>query len=48
VKRCCNGCGESIGDVTDEEIECATGGYPLPDVRQECPRCSPALEETDG
>jgi hypothetical protein len=48
VKRCCNGCGESIGDVTDEEIDCAIGGYPLPDVRKECPRCGPALEAPNG
>ena len=36
VQRCCNGCGRSLGDVTEQEIECAVAGRPLPDVRQEC------------
>lgn len=44
VKRCCNGCGESIGDVTMIEINCAIDGLPLPDVRPECPRCRPAMD----
>lgn len=35
VKRRCNGCGEPIGDVTEEEIFADR----LPDVRSECPRC---------
>ena len=48
VMRCCNGCGERLGDVTDEEIECAMSGYPLPDVRRECPRCAPDLEPGDA
>ncbi|HEY6493289.1 MAG TPA: DUF4326 domain-containing protein [Trebonia sp.] len=39
VKRCCNGCGEPIGDVTEEELF----SDPLPDVRSECPRCAPLL-----
>lgn len=43
VYRCCNGCGEPIGDVTDEEVICAVDGRPLPDVRGECPRCSKEL-----
>lgn len=44
VSRCCNGCGEPVGDVTDQEIACAADGRPLPDVRGECPRCAPELE----
>lgn len=36
VQRCCNGCGRPIGDVTDEEMEAAILGLPLPDVRNEC------------
>lgn len=40
MQRCCNGCGEAIGDVTEAEIEASTNGLPLPDVRGECPRCS--------
>ena len=43
VKRYCNGCGESLGDVADAEIACAIDGRPLPDVRRECPRCAPGL-----
>lgn len=39
VKRCCNGCGERIGDVLNEEIEAAIALGPLPDVRSECPSC---------
>jgi len=48
VQRCCNGCGERIGDVTAAEIECAISGDPLPDVRSECPRCAPELETADA
>ena len=43
VKRCCNGCGQSLGDVTDAEIAAAIDGRGLPDVRKECPRCSVIL-----
>lgn len=39
TKRCCNGCGERIGDVTTEEIEAAMAGLPLPDVTSECLNC---------
>lgn len=42
VQRCCNGCGEEIGDVTDWEMSCAVAGRLLPDVRGECPTCTPA------
>jgi len=43
VQRCCNGCGEQIGDVTMIEMELAIAGEPLPDVRPECPRCRPTM-----
>lgn len=46
VKRCCNGCGMRVGDVTTEEIEAGMAGRPLPDVRGECPACREAV--TDG
>lgn len=48
VKRCCNGCGEQIGDVTMAEINCAMDGTPLADVRAECPRCALTLERSDA
>lgn len=32
VKRCCDGCGEAIGDVTDREMDLAVAGLPLPSV----------------
>ncbi|MFH9823055.1 hypothetical protein [Streptomyces bobili] len=41
MKRACNGCGERLGDITDEEMARAINGLPLPDVRQECPTCAP-------
>jgi DNA-directed RNA polymerase specialized sigma24 family protein len=40
VKRACNGCGELIGDVTDQEINACIDGRPLTDVRGECPWCA--------
>lgn len=43
VKRCCNGCGAQLGDVTESEMDAATTGRPLPDVRQECPTCAPGV-----
>lgn len=45
VQRVCNGCHRGIGDVTDDEIERCIAGLPLPDVRHECPWCSPFLTE---
>lgn len=36
VKRCCNGCGRQLGDVTDAEMDATIEGRPLPDVRAEC------------
>ena len=39
TKRECNGCGDLLGDVTDEEIACAIAGLALPDVRGECLNC---------
>lgn len=41
VKRVCNGCGELLGDVTEEEIERAVAGLPSEDVRGECFTCTP-------
>lgn len=46
VQRVCNGCGEKIGDVTYEEMQYAIAGLPLPDLRQECLRCSPSTSNT--
>ena len=34
VKRCCDGCGEPIGDATDAELEAAVMGH-LPSVIEE-------------
>lgn len=48
VKRCCNGCGEQIGDVTYDEIRAAMDGQPQSDVRSECPRCTPEIGEGNG
>lgn len=45
VQRACNGCHRTIGDVTDEEMDAAMNGLPLPDVRDECPWCAPFLTE---
>lgn len=36
TKRCCNGCGRKLGDVTDAEIQAGVDGRQLPDVRREC------------
>lgn len=36
VRRCCNGCGRELGDVTSAELGNAVVGLPLPDVRAEC------------
>lgn len=41
TQRVCNGCAAKLGDVTDVEMSAALHGRPLPDVRGECPRCSP-------
>jgi hypothetical protein len=41
LKRACNGCGALIGDVTDDEMDAAVDGRPLPDVTGECPVCTP-------
>lgn len=45
VKRCCNGCGNELGDATQAEITASVEGRPLPDVRGECPACSPRAEQ---
>lgn len=36
LKRSCNGCGETVGDVNEAELDAAMSGAPLPDVRLEC------------
>jgi hypothetical protein len=55
VQRCCNGCGDSIGDANDADLNAAVAGLPLPDVRAECATCrlhldtlNLALADTDG
>lgn len=35
VKRCCDACGQPIGDVTEAEMEAAVRGRPLPSVAAE-------------
>lgn len=45
TKRCCNGCGHEVGDVTIREIEAILDGRPLPDVRHECAWCAMFLAE---
>lgn len=41
VRRACNGCGALIGDITEAELDAAVEGGALPDVRGECPVCTP-------
>lgn len=41
LKRACNGCGQQLGDITDQEMTAAINSRPLPDVRRECPACGP-------
>jgi hypothetical protein len=43
LKRRCNGCQAFLGDMTAEEKQCDALRLPLPDVRAECPHCSPAF-----
>lgn len=45
MKRACNGCGQHLGDVTDQEMARGINGLPLPDVRRECPDCGPTAPE---
>jgi hypothetical protein len=45
TKRACNGCGDLLGDITEEEYNAAVEGRDLPDVRGECPRCSGNAEQ---
>lgn len=45
MKRACNGCGQYLGDVTDQEMARGINGLPLPDVRRECPDCAPTAPE---
>ncbi|MFG2306941.1 DUF4326 domain-containing protein [Actinacidiphila glaucinigra] len=47
MKRHCNGFGRRLGDVTTWEVLLATHwSVPLPDVRDECPTCTPARAES--
>lgn len=41
MKRACNGCGHSLGDVDDRDVD-KHGN--LTDVRAECPNCAPLVE----
>lgn len=41
VQRCCNGCGRRLGDMTTAETNAAQQGLRPPDVRNECPACTP-------
>ncbi|MET7395588.1 hypothetical protein ABZS66_19070 [Dactylosporangium sp. NPDC005572] len=43
VKRACNGCGTTLGDASNDDLDHAMAGLPAPDVRRECPTCGPAL-----
>lgn len=42
TKRICNACDRAIGDGTPEEIAWAMEHGGWPDVREECPYCTPA------
>jgi hypothetical protein len=44
VKRCCDGCGRPLGDVSGDELEAAIAGAPLPSVVDEC-GCLPVMEQ---
>ena len=41
VKRCCNGCGQYLGDADNRDVD-AHGN--LTDVRAECAHCRPLVE----
>ena len=41
VQRACNGCARLLGDITVAETDAAVSGAPIPDVRDECPACTP-------
>ncbi|MFJ6559920.1 hypothetical protein ACIQMV_08565 [Streptomyces sp. NPDC091412] len=41
MKRCCNGCGEKLGDVDNRDVD-EHGN--LTDVRVECDHCRPLVE----
>lgn len=46
LKRACNGCGQSLGDADNRDVD-ARGE--LTDVRAECAHCRPVVEaETEG
>jgi hypothetical protein len=46
IKRHCNGCDALLGDSTEAEVDAAIAGVPLPDVRGECPICTPRTAES--
>lgn len=48
MKRHCNGCNATVGDVTDAEVERAIAGLPLVDVRAECLNCALLVELEAG
>lgn len=48
VHRCCNGCGTDLGDATDLELSACIAGHPMPDVRSECPTCTPTRPTVDA
>ena len=41
VKRACNGCGQLLGDIAEQDVD-EHGN--LTDVRTECARCAPLVE----
>lgn len=41
IKRCCNGCGQMLGDADDRDVD-ERGN--LTDVRGECDNCRPLVE----
>lgn len=41
LKRCCNGCGQYLGDADNRDVD---DNGNLTDVRHECPTCQPLLE----
>lgn len=41
MKRCCNGCGQSLGDADNRDVD---DNGNLTDVRAECDHCRPLVE----
>lgn len=44
VHRYCDSCGRDVGDASQEELEAAVAGVPLPDISREC-GCAKAIEQ---